>query len=132
MWKLKSFSLLPTPTPYLLLISMRAERVASLLEKEISYIVSQELKDPRLGFVTITKVFLTADLKEATVYFSTLGDKVQDLNTLQQAKGYIKTMLARRIRLRFIPNLQFRFDNSYEYGQRIDDLFKKISKDNKE
>lgn len=107
---------------------MRTERVASLLIRELSYIVSQKLKDPRLGFVTITEVRLKPDLKEATIYFSTLGDKLEDLKTLQRAKGYIKTLLAQRIRLKFIPELEFKFDDRDEHNGRLDDLFKEISK----
>ena len=110
---------------------MRKERVASVLEREISNIVTLDIRDPRLGLVTITKVVVSQDLKVAIVYFSSLKDKSETLETLKRAKGYIKSVLAKRIRLKFIPNLQFEIDNSYEYGKRIDKLLEKISKDNK-
>ncbi|MEO0226528.1 MAG: 30S ribosome-binding factor RbfA [candidate division WOR-3 bacterium] len=110
---------------------MRSDRVASLIAKEISIIISQEIKDPRLGFVTITKVFVTPDLKEATIYFTTLGDRKNDLLILQGAKGFIKTTLAHRIRIKFIPELKFAFDDSFEYGERIDRLIEETNKDNK-
>jgi len=110
---------------------MRPQRIASLLEKQIPYIINQDLKDPRLGFITITEIVVSPDLKVAVVYFSSLGDKNQSLEALKRAKGYIKKTLAQRIRLRFIPELEFRIDNSYEYGRHVDELFKEISKNNK-
>lgn len=111
---------------------MRKDRIASLLTREISGIIEHEIKDPRLGFITVTKVVVSSDLKTAIIYFSSLNDKSEGLETLNRAKGYIKSNLAKRIRLRFIPNLEFRIDNSYEYGEKIDTLLEKINKDNKE
>jgi len=110
---------------------MRIERVVAVLEKEVSLIISQELKDPRLGLVTITRVMVKPDLKNAVIFFTTLGDKKQDLATLQHAKGFIRTMLAQRIRMRFIPEIEFMFDESYEYGQKMEKFFEQISKDHK-
>ena len=107
---------------------MRKERIASVLGKEISNIIQQDVNDPRLRFVTITKVVVSQDLKEAIVYFSSLDKKNETLGALKKAKGYIKTILAHRIRMKFIPELQFRIDNSYEYGKRIDKLLEKISR----
>jgi ribosome-binding factor A len=111
---------------------MRKERIASVLEREISSIISQEIRDPRIGFITVTKVVVSRDLKSADVYFSSLNDKSEGLQTLKRAKGYIKSTLAHRVRLKFIPDLEFKIDDSYEYGKRIDDLFEEISKNNKE
>jgi ribosome-binding factor A len=111
---------------------MRRERIASLLEREISSIVTQEIRDPRLGFITITKVIVSHDLKNATVYFSSLDDKIASLKILKGAKGYIKSVLAHRIRLKFLPQLHFKIDNSYEYGRKIDELIEKISDGDKE
>ena len=111
---------------------MRIERVVAQLEKELSYIVTQEIKDPRLGLITITRLVLTPDLKEATVFFSTLGEKQQALETLQRAKGFIRTSLARRIRIRHIPVLDFRIDDSLEYSQHINNLLNEISQDHTE
>jgi ribosome-binding factor A len=111
---------------------MRIERVVAQLEKELSYIVSQEIKDPRLGLITITHLVLTPDLKEATVFFSSLGEKQQALETLQRAKGFIRASLARRIRIRHIPLLDFRIDDSLEYSQHINNLLNEISKDHTE
>jgi ribosome-binding factor A len=107
---------------------MRTERIASLLTREISCIVSQEVKDPRLGMVTITRTIVSADLKNATVYFTTLGDGKHDLEILHGAKGFIRTTLARRVRMKFIPDLAFQFDDSFQNGDRIDRLFDEIKK----
>jgi ribosome-binding factor A len=111
---------------------MRIERVVAQLEKELSFILAQEIGDPRLGLITITRIVLTPDLKEATVFFSCLGEKQQVLNTLLRAKGFIRSCLARRIRIRHIPELDFRFDDSLEYSQHINKLFDEINKDHKE
>ncbi len=110
---------------------MRSDRVASLIAREISLIISQELRDPRLGMVTITKVALASDLKEAKVYFTTLGNSVNDLHILEGAKGFIRTTLAHRIRIKFIPDLKFIIDDSQKYGEKIDRLLEEIDKSNK-
>lgn len=111
---------------------MRKERVASVLVREISNIVTHEIKDPRLGFITITSVDLSPDLKSARVYFSCLGNKPESLKTLTRAKGFIRSTLAHRIRMRCIPEIEFEIDDSYEHGRKIDELFEKISPNNKE
>jgi ribosome-binding factor A len=111
---------------------MRKDRIASALRREISEIIEHEIKDPRLGFVTITTVDVTSDLKSATVYFSSLNNKQEGLATLNRAKGYIKSSLANRVRMRYIPNIEFEIDNSYEYGEKIDALLEEISPDDKE
>ena len=90
---------------------MRKDRVASILSREISDIIEHEIKDPRLGFVTITTVDVSIDLKTAIVYFSSLDNKTEGLETLNRAKGYIRSSLAQRVRMKFIPNLEFRIDN---------------------
>ena len=111
---------------------MRKDRIASLISREISEIIEHEIKDPRLGLVTITTVDVSNDLKTATVYFSSLNDKREGLETLNRAKGYIKSSLANRVRMRYMPSIEFKIDDSYEYGQKIDGLLEEISKDDKE
>jgi ribosome-binding factor A len=111
---------------------MRKDRVASVLAREISLILEHELKDPRVDFLTVTSVDVSPDLKQARVYFSSLGDKAKDHEVLQHAKGYIRSLLASRVRLRTIPEIEFMIDNTYEEGTKIDALFKKINKDNPE
>jgi ribosome-binding factor A len=111
---------------------MRRDRVASVLAREISNIVAHELKDPRRGFITITSVDLSPDLKSARVFFSCLDNKKKSMRTLERAKGFIRSILARRMRMRSIPDLEFEIDDSYEKGRKIDELLEEISTDNKE
>jgi ribosome-binding factor A len=107
----------------------RSIRVADQLKKEISDIVLNEMKDPRIGFLTITLVDLSADLRHAKVYFSVLGSK-KDQNrcreSLEHAAGFIRSQLGRRIRIRHIPELLFRYDDSYDHAQRIAEVMKQI------
>ena len=111
---------------------MRKDRVASVICREISEIIEHEIKDPRLGFVTITTVDVSPDLKTAIVYFSSLNNKKEGLATLNRAKGYIKSSLAHRVRMRYIPEIEFKIDNSYEYGEKIDALLEEISPNDNE
>lgn len=107
----------------------RSERVQEALRQEISKIVHEEIKDPRIGFITITKVELTKDLRHAKVYFSILGDAKDNSKALQglnSAKGYIKNIVADRIKLRFVPEIAFKVDESLHYTQEIFDLLNRI------
>ena len=100
----------------------RSERVQEALRQEISRIVHGELKDPRLGFITITGVQLTRDLRYAKVYFSVLGeakDNILALKGLNSAKGYIKGLIADRIKLRFTPEIDFRIDEFFDEAKKI-------------
>lgn len=110
----------------------RPERVQEALRQEISKIVQNEIKDPRIGFITITKVELTKDLRYAKVYFSVLGEmKNKDLalKGLNSAKGYIKNLVAERIKLRFVPEVIFKIDDSLEHTKEIYDLLDRIKKE---
>ncbi len=110
----------------------RHQRVAAEIGRVLSKIIDQELKDPRLGMVTITTVDVSPDLKNANVYFSSLGDKKETAKLLDGAKGFIRKALACAIQIRTIPDLRFIIDESYEYGRRIDQLFEQIKSDDKE
>jgi ribosome-binding factor A len=110
---------------------LRPERVQEALRQEISKAVLEEIKDPRVGFLTITKVELTKDLRYAKVYFSVLGgakEKALALKGLNSAKGYIKGIVADRISLRLVPEISFRIDESIEHTKEIYDLLKRIKK----
>jgi len=110
---------------------LRTSRVAEQMKKEIGEIVNQKLKDPRIGFVTITDVALTNDLQQATVYVSVLGDEQEKNDTLaglQQATGFVRSEVSRRIRLRKVPEITFSFDEAHEYGNRIDEILKELKK----
>ncbi|WP_249869744.1 30S ribosome-binding factor RbfA [Oceanobacillus saliphilus] len=110
---------------------LRANRVAEQMKKELSDILTRKIKDPRVGFVTVTDVEVTGDLQQAKVYISVLGDdkKRQDtLMGLAKAKGFIRSEIGSRIRLRKTPELTFEFDEAYEYGNRIESILKDLNK----
>ncbi len=107
-------------------MSVKNERINSIMQKEISTIIANEVKNPNIKFVTITSVDVTSDLSYAKVYFTTLGDIKETLIGLKSAKGFIKKTLSDRIELRHIPELEFVYDESIEYGKRIEDKIKEI------
>ena len=114
---------------------MRPERVQEAIRQEISMIVMGQIKDPRIGFITITKVDLTKDLRYARIYFSVLGknaDKNKALKGLNSAKGYIKGLIAEKIKLRYMPEISFVIDNTLEHTQHIYEILNKISKPKEE
>jgi ribosome-binding factor A len=109
--------------------SRRPQRLALQIQHEISLILSRDMKDRRLGFVTITGVDLSADLRHARVFVSILGseaEKKDSLETLNHAAGWIRHELGQRIRVKFLPELVFRADSSQDYGDRIDRLLEEI------
>ncbi len=115
-------------------MSLRSTRVGEQMKKELSDILGRKLKDPRVGFVTVTDVEVTGDLQQAKVYISVLGDaqKREDtLKGLEKAKGFIRSELGQRIRLRKTPELFFEFDESIDYGNRIESLLHQIHKEEK-
>ena len=112
--------------------SQRPGRVQEALRQEISKIVQGEMKDPRVGFITVTKVDLTKDLRYARVYFSILGedkDKKLALKGLNNAKGYIKGLVADRVKLRFMPEIAFAIDESLEHTKHIYDILDQIKRE---
>lgn len=106
----------------------RSQRVGDLLKEEIADIVIHRLKDPRIGFITITEVDVTDDIKIARVYVSILKDeeKKTTIEILNSAKSFIRSELSKRLRMKFIPSIEFRLDTSIEYGTKIDKLLKEI------
>lgn len=112
--------------------SNRMNKVNEELRREISNIISLELKDPHLtGLISVTKVNTTPDFRFARVYVSMIGAKnnKQCLAILKKSSGYIRSILARKINLRITPELVFEFDESLEYGSKIDKILKDITKD---
>jgi ribosome-binding factor A len=108
---------------------LRANRVAEQMKKELGDIISRKIKDPRIGFVTVTDVEVTGDLQQAKVYISVLGEEKQKNNTLlglAKAKGFIRSEIGKRIRLRKTPELAFEFDEAVEQGNRIEYLLKEL------
>jgi len=113
-------------------MSLRANRVGEQMKKEMGEIITRKIKDPRIGFVTVTDVQVTGDLQQATVYISVLGDDEQKENTLKglaKAKGFIRSEIGQRIRLRKTPEISFEFDESIDYGNKIETLLKQIKED---
>jgi ribosome-binding factor A len=113
----------------------RSEKVGDLIREEISQILLRELKDPRIGFVSITKVDLSDDLRVAKVYYSVFGgaqEKEESFQGLESAKGYIKRELGRRVRLKYMPEISFIFDDSFEYGEHIEELLRGVKNADKE
>ena len=105
----------------------RLERVNQLVKEEISMLLQRELKDPRLGFVTITEVETAKDLSRAKVFVSVLGDEAQwasSLAALASARGFIRAWLRRHLDLRVTPELDFRPDHSMEHAARIQTLLR--------
>ncbi|KIL50515.1 MULTISPECIES: 30S ribosome-binding factor RbfA [Jeotgalibacillus] len=110
-------------------MSLRSNRVGEQMKKELGDIIGRKIKDPRIGFVTVTDVEVTGDLQQATVYITVLGDEEQRENTLRglaKAKGFIRSEIGQRIRLRKTPELLFEFDESIETGNRIESLIRDL------
>ncbi|WP_010649245.1 30S ribosome-binding factor RbfA [Oceanobacillus massiliensis] len=110
---------------------LRANRVAEQMKKELSDILTRKIKDPRVGFVTVTDVEVTGDLQQAKVFISVLGDEKKRQDTLMglaKAKGFIRSEIGNRIRLRKTPELTFEFDEAYEYGNRIESILRDLNK----
>ena len=110
----------------------RINKIDSILLREISMIISQEINDPKLGFPTVTEVDVAPDMNNAKVYVSFLGKnymKRDGLEALRRAKGHIKSELAKRVRLRKIPDLTFVVDDTLDKADRIEKI---LSKDNEQ
>jgi ribosome-binding factor A len=108
-------------------MTRRADRVAEALQELIAELLLREIKDPRIGLVTITGVRISPDLRHARVYFSCLGDEAQhaqSLRGLNSAAGFIRSQVARRLNLRVAPQIAFEFDASLEQAERLSRLLK--------
>ncbi len=109
----------------------RLNRINEELKKEISNIISFELKNPdATGLISVTKVKITPDLKYAKVYVSMLNSKNNEktLEALKKSSGYIRSSIAKKINLRITPELVFEEDDSLEYGMKIDSILKDLNK----
>lgn len=111
---------------------LRVEKVQELIKQEISEIIMKDLKDPRIGFVTVTQVECTGDLREAKIFVSIMGkdeEIEQSFMGLDRALGYIRREIGARIRLKFTPILSFVLDKSLNYSAHIQELLLKVQKD---
>jgi ribosome-binding factor A len=112
----------------------RPNKVGGAIKEEISRMLLREIKDPRIGFVTVTRVTVSKDLRFVKVYFSVLGDqsvREDSLTGLNSAKGFVRRELGRRLRLRYVPDIVFSFDPSLEYMNRVSELIHQIHEDEK-
>jgi ribosome-binding factor A len=111
----------------------RSDRVSGQIQKILSEILLKKVKDPRLEHASITDVKLSRDLRIARIYFVTSGNKKNIEDTLEgfkSALGYVKLSLARQLGLRYMPDLKFFYDDSFDYGSHIDDVLKALKADN--
>ncbi|MBL6746960.1 MAG: 30S ribosome-binding factor RbfA [Pseudomonadales bacterium] len=125
-------------------MTARAQRIADQIQREIAVLIQLEMSDPRVGMVSVTGVDVSNDLAHAKIYITVLnslaGDEQinadtlsepgvldqleieENLKALKKASGFLRTLLAKRLRLRVVPKLQFYYDSSIEQGQRLSDL----------
>lgn len=108
----------------------RANRLAEALKEEISQMIREELKDPRLGFITVTYVDVADDLGHAKVYVSVLGSPQEgkdSLEALNHAAGFVRSEIGKRLRLRHAPEIVFKYDPSIEQGAHITKLIRDVN-----
>jgi len=114
-------------------MTRRTERVNNLIRQEISELLQRQVKDPRLGsFVAVTEVSTSPDLRHAKIFISRIGsqeEKQETLSVLASASGFLRKELARRLRLRRIPELSFQWDDSIERGAHLLQLIDQITPD---
>lgn len=111
---------------------IRNHRVAEQIKKELGSIIQREMKDPRIGFITVTGVEVTNDLSQAKIYISVLGSieqKENSLHALEKAQGFLRSEIGKRIQLRHVPELIFKIDESIEYGNRIESLITQLKRE---
>ncbi|MBW2452044.1 MAG: 30S ribosome-binding factor RbfA [Deltaproteobacteria bacterium] len=109
--------------------SPRCRRVAETIHHEISQLLIKGLKDPRIGFITITAVDVSPDLRHAKVFYTLIGNETDRKNTaagLKSSTSYVRQQLGRQLRMKYIPDIHFEYDSSVEYGNHIEDLLREI------
>ncbi|NIM47418.1 MAG: 30S ribosome-binding factor RbfA, partial [Candidatus Aenigmarchaeota archaeon] len=109
------------------MIHQRIKRVNELIKQEVSKIIQEELDDPRIKFLTITSVETTPDLKKATIWVSFLGENPEELLSVLVENIYkIQRFLNRRLEMKYIPRVEFKYDNSLSYAQHIEELLDEV------
>lgn len=109
----------------------RVERVAEAIKEEVSLIIQKDVKDPRIGFLTVTAVELSDDLRYVKIFISAYGgqeEKIKSLKGLQSATRFIRREVGRRVKLRYTPEIIFKWDESMEKGARINELLRQIGR----
>ena len=115
-------------------MGIRSERVQVQLKREISKILQEDLKDPRVGFATITRIDLTGDLRHARIYFSILGDEANQESSvegIESAAGFIRKLIGERLKLKYVPELSFKLDKSIEYSMKLERVFERLENERK-
>lgn len=116
----------------------RTQRIGDQMQRELALLIPREVKDPRLGFVTLTAVEVSRDLGHAKVYVTLMGDNAeekvaQNLEILNEAAGYLRMLLGRSMKLRSVPQLHFLFDQSVSRGAHLSALIERaVAQDNKQ
>ena len=110
---------------------LKKEKLNNIIQRELSDIIQMEVKDPAIGFCTITGVEVTNDLSIAKVYVSFLNNPQKRMEALQHSKGFIRTLLAKRLTVRKCPELQFVIDTSIEYGNKIESIIEELNQQKK-
>jgi len=106
----------------------RTRRVGEQIQREIAQLVQQEIKDPRLGLITISAVKLSRDMSHANIFFTTLDQEhpiEETLKVLEGAAGFLRHELAKRMQLRIVPHIHFKYDESISYGNELSALINK-------
>lgn len=110
----------------------KLDHLQTNIQRQLSKIYQTEVKDDRIGFLTITAVKLTNDYSHLTVYYTTLKEdekRAETLDALHHSKAYVRTLLAQRVKMRKSPQIHFKYDGSLDYGNKIEQGLKKVIKD---
>ena len=109
-------------------MSIKIDRLNNMFVEEISKILHEEIKDKDINFVTVTDARITNDLSFAKIYITTLdNDRKKVLKALNKASGFVRSLLCDRVNIRKMPELQFVYDESIEYGKKIEDIIERIN-----
>jgi len=112
------------------MVKHRAFRLAESIKEDVSRIIRDDIKDPRLGFVTVTDVEVADDLRYARIFVSILGndeDRKNSMDVLSRASGYVRGEIGKLLRIRYIPEISFKFDQSIENGAHISKLLREVA-----
>lgn len=111
---------------------LRVDKVQEIIKQEVSNMILRELKDPRIGFATVTQVAVSGDLRHAKIFISVMGSDEQKLQTwegLKSSVGFIRSELGKRIRLRYTPEITLQLDTSLDHSVKIQKLLDKVKKE---
>lgn len=111
---------------------LRIDKLQELIKQEVSNMILRDLKDPRIGFATVTRVEVSGDIRHARIFVSVMGNdqqKVQTLEGLKSSLGFIRSELGKRIRLRYTPEITLHLDTSLDHSVKIQELLDKVKKE---